>query len=167
MQARIRPLGRRRAADQWSHYAAAGVTLAETSARTGGGVRELAAHLRGKTAVFCGHSGVGKTSILRKLLADERFGRVGEVNAASGRGRHSTTGAVLLPGPEGSTWIDTPGVMNFNLLDVGRDGLLVHFPDLLRTSARCAADCSHNSPGCALRSLPRYESYRRIWDSLR
>ena len=151
----------------WSHYTAAGVTLAETSARTGNGVRGLAAHLRGKTAVFCGYSGVGKTSILRKLLADERFGRVGEVNAASGMGRHTTTGAVLLPGPEGSTWIDTPGIMNFNLLDVGREGLLAHFPELFKASARCAENCSHDSePGCALRSLPRYDSYRRIRGSL-
>jgi ribosome biogenesis GTPase / thiamine phosphate phosphatase len=153
-------------AKPWSHYAAAGAELVETSARTGDGVRELAAHLRGKTAVFCGHSGVGKTSILRKLLADEGFGRVGEVNAASGMGRHTTTGAVLLPGPEGSTWIDTPGIMNFNLLYVGREALLGHFPELFKASARCAADCSHDSPRCALRSLPRYESYRRLRASL-
>ncbi len=95
----------------WSSYAAAPVL--ECSAGAGQGLDALLAAVGGKTVGFCGHSGVGKTSLLRRLLGDESFGRVGTVNAALGKGRHTTTGAVLRPGPGGSSWIDTPGIMNF------------------------------------------------------
>jgi ribosome biogenesis GTPase / thiamine phosphate phosphatase len=151
----------------WSHYPAARVALIEASARSEAGVGELAKRLRGKTAVFCGHSGVGKTSLLRRLLKDENFGRIGAVNAGSGRGRHTTTGAVLLPGPDGSTWIDTPGIMSFGLIDVKRDDLLSHFPELAEAAARCAAGCRHEAEkGCALPGLPRCASYRQILGSI-
>ncbi len=102
------------AARPWTARARPGVTILETSAKAGRGVDELLSLLRGKTAAFCGHSGVGKTSLLRRLLGDDSFGRVGSVSALTDKGRHTTTGAVLLPGPEGSTWIDTPGIMNFS-----------------------------------------------------
>lgn len=101
------------AARPWLSYAPA-VTVLECSARTGAGEEPLRALALGKTVAFCGHSGVGKTSLLRRLLGDERFGRVGSISDATGKGRHTTTGAVLLPGPQGSTWIDTPGIMNFS-----------------------------------------------------
>ena len=151
----------------WFHYAAAGVVLLEASARSGDGASELAEHLRGKTAAFCGHSGVGKTSLLRLLLKDNGFGRVGEVNAASGKGRHTTTGAVLLSGTDGSTWIDTPGIMNFDLIDVSRSDLLSHFPELSKAAALCWAGCCHDAEkDCALRPLARFASYRQILSSL-
>ncbi|MBI3549677.1 MAG: ribosome small subunit-dependent GTPase A [Elusimicrobia bacterium] len=101
------------AARPWNSYASTGVTVLECSARIGDGVQALEALVRGKTVAFCGNSGVGKTSLLRRLLRDDTAGRVGAVNARSGMGRHTTTGAVLIPGPAGSTWIDTPGIMNF------------------------------------------------------
>lgn len=151
----------------WSHYPAAGVVVVETCARDGRGMDDLLALLRGKVAVFCGHSGVGKTSLLRRLLKDENYGRVGAVNQGSGKGRHTTSGAVLLPGPEGSSLIDTPGITNFGLIDVARDELLAHFPELHAAAVKCPADCVHDKePACALRTLPRYASYREILRSL-
>lgn len=99
----------------WRAYASPSVTVLETCAKTGRGVEELLALIRGKTAAFCGNSGVGKTSLLRRLVGDENYGRVGTVSAA-GKGRHTTTGAVMLPGPDDSVWIDTPGIMNFGVL---------------------------------------------------
>ncbi|HVA65556.1 MAG TPA: ribosome small subunit-dependent GTPase A [Elusimicrobiota bacterium] len=154
-------------AREWSHYPAAGVAVVETSAKGGSGLERLMALLQGKAVVFCGHSGVGKTSLLRRLLSDESYGRVGAVSAASDKGRHTTSGAVLLAGPDGSSFIDTPGVMNFGLLDVARGELLAHFPELHAAAAGCAADCAHDEePACALRALPRYASYREIRRSL-
>lgn len=151
----------------WSLYAAAGVTLVEACAKNGQGTTEIALLLKSKIAAFCGHSGVGKTSLLRRLLNDESYGRVGAVNESTGHGRHTTTGAVMLTGPDGSTFIDTPGIMNFGLLDVTRAGLLSHFPELLAAAARCPAACAHDQePGCALIGLPRHRSYRQILGSL-
>ncbi len=80
----------------------------EISAINGQGIDDLSVLLRGKVAAFCGNSGVGKTSLLRRLLNDENYGRVGAVNVSSGKGRHTTSGAVLLEGPGGSGLIDTP-----------------------------------------------------------
>ncbi len=152
----------------WSHYPDAGVTVIETSAHDGSGVDRLLTLLSGKTAAFCGHSWVGKTSLLRQLLADNDYGRVAAISAMSGKGRHTTSGAVLLAGPGASSLIDTPGVMNFGLIDIAADGLLVHFPELHKAAAGCAADCLHDAePDCALRALPRYGSYRAILSSLR
>lgn len=152
----------------WSHYPAAGVRVLEASAQAGDGTEELSALLRGKAAVFCGHSGVGKTTLLRRLLNDETYGRVGELSAASGKGRHTTTGAVLLNGPDGSSWIDTPGIMNFGLIDVKAEELLIHFPELYKAAESCAEGCSHDAePECALLKSPRHQSYRQIHAALR
>jgi len=152
----------------WLHYPEAGVALLEASARSGEGVDTLAALLRGKTAVFCGHSGVGKTSLLRRLIGDATFGRVGKLSGGTGMGRHTTTGAVLLPAAGGSTWIDTPGIMNFTLVGVEREGLLQHFPELARAAALCPKNCRHDEePGCFLPALPRWRSYRQILASLK
>ena len=103
------------AARPWKAYASSVVTVIETCARSGTGIEKLVSLLTSKTAAFCGNSGVGKTSLLRRLIGDEAYGRVGTVSAA-GKGRHTTTGAVMIPGPEGSIWIDTPGIMNFGVL---------------------------------------------------
>ncbi|MEK7858323.1 MAG: GTPase RsgA, partial [Elusimicrobiota bacterium] len=143
------------------------VALVETSATRQEGVDRLAARVRGKAAAFCGHSGVGKTSLLRRLLGDEAYGRVGAISTASGKGKHTTTGAILLPAEGGSTWIDTPGITNFGLVDVTRLDLLSHFPELARAAAGCGAGCLHEvEPSCALRGLPRRESYRQILGAL-
>ena len=151
----------------WAHYQAAGVAVVETSAREGAGIADLLKMLSGKAAAFCGHSGVGKTSLLRRLLADENYGRVGAVNESSGMGRHTTSGAMLLPGPEGCSLIDTPGVMNFGLIGIAQDELLAHFPELSDAAAACGTGCVHNGdPACALPALPRYASYHAIQRSL-
>ena len=151
----------------WAHYAAAGVSVVEVSARSGDGTDALTALLKGQTAVFCGHSGVGKTSLLRRLLGDEALGRVGELSGATGMGKHTTTGAVMLAAPDGAFWIDTPGIMNFTLVDLPREGLLRHFPELARAAAGCPEGCGHDAePGCALRGAPRLPSYRQILSSL-
>ncbi|MHB2026512.1 MAG: ribosome small subunit-dependent GTPase A [Elusimicrobiota bacterium] len=151
----------------WAHYPAAGVTVVETSVRDGRGTDRLSALLAGKVCAFCGHSGVGKTSLLRRLLGDENYGRVGALSQSGDKGRHTTSGAVLRSGPGGSSLIDTPGVMNFGLIDVSRGDLLSHFPELSEASARCGRDCRHDAEeACVLRSLPRHASYRHILSSL-
>jgi ribosome biogenesis GTPase len=130
-------------------------------------VEALASLIRGQTTAFCGHSGVGKTSLLRRLLGDDAMGRVGEISGGTGMGRHTTSGAVLLPAADGSLWIDTPGIMNFALVGVEKAGLLQHFPELAKAATGCPSECLHDGePGCALAGLPRLLSYRQILGSL-
>lgn len=151
----------------WSHYQSAGVTVVETCARTGLGLENLSALLSEKTTVFCGHSGVGKTALLRRLLNDPDYGRVNTISEKSGMGRHTTSGAVLIAGPNGADLIDTPGVTNFRLIDIEPEGLLAHYPELHAASENCGEECKHyQEPACALRALSRYDSYRATLNSL-
>ncbi|MFN7684142.1 MAG: ribosome small subunit-dependent GTPase A [Oligoflexia bacterium] len=152
----------------WSLYQVLGVEVREMSVRSGLGVDALRAELEGRRVVFCGHSGVGKTSLLR-ALTEQEIGRVGEVNESTGKGRHTTTSAVLISTPGNSLWIDTPGMRSFGLALVEPEELCRYFPEL--EEAVCdPKPCSHGSkeesPGCAARGLPRYESFCRIRQSL-
>ena len=156
------------ASKSWELYRALGLPVFEISSKTGAGLDALRSALTGRRVVFCGHSGVGKTSLLRELTGRD-IGRVGEVSDATGKGRHTTTSAVLLQGPGDSLWIDTPGIRAFGLLGVKPETLQQYFPEL--EAAACSAKpCSHGpeteNPGCAARGLPRYESFSRIRQSL-
>ena len=141
----------------WSAYPGA----LEVSASTGA-LGALPGLVAGKTTAFCGNSGVGKTSLLRRLLGDEAYGRVGAISGSTGKGRHTTTGALLLAGPAGASFIDTPGVMNFGLVGVTKANLLAHFPELAVAAKACAAGCAHDGAACALSGLPRHAGYLQL-----
>src|SRR5262245_51269807 len=79
------------------------------SAETGAGMAELLAGLHGRSTVLVGHSGVGKSSLLRKLIPDADAA-TGELSGKTRKGRHTTTSSRLYPLPEGGILIDTPGV---------------------------------------------------------
>lgn len=149
----------------WSIYKDIGYDLLEVSVRQATPLDTLLSKIAGKMVVFCGHSGVGKTSLLRVLLGSE-IGKVGKVNELTGKGRHTTTGAVLLEGPSQSKWVDTPGIRAFGLLNISPETLSLHFPEFQNLSCE-QEECIHREePNCAARNLPRYPSYRRILDSL-
>jgi ribosome biogenesis GTPase len=149
----------------WKVYQDLGYSVFEISSKKGIRIEEFSQEIEGKTVVFCGHSGVGKTSLLRALLKSD-IGKVGEVNEVTGKGRHTTTGAVLLGGPKNSRWIDTPGVKEFGLPHVDPDQLAQYFPEF--HGLACGQSlCSHlNEEGCLAKSFARYSSYRRILESL-
>jgi ribosome biogenesis GTPase / thiamine phosphate phosphatase len=151
--------------EPWEIYRKLGYEVLEASAREGRGIPALKARLEGRLVVFCGHSGVGKTSLLNALLGTSK-GKVGDVSEITGKGRHTTSSAVLIGGPGTSRWVDTPGVREFGLTDVKAEELLRFFPEL--DGLPCAQDlCRHvGEPGCAATSEPRYASYRRIHESL-
>ncbi len=120
------------------------------SATTGNGVDTLQAHLEpGVTAAFIGSSGVGKSSLANRLQDDTRQ-RTSPVGP-EGKGRHTTVRRELITLPQGGVLIDTPGLREFGLAEVGH-GLDIVFADVLEIARMCHyADCSHTSePGCAV-----------------
>ncbi|MFI5487438.1 MULTISPECIES: ribosome small subunit-dependent GTPase A [Micromonospora] len=138
--------------------------------------------LAGRVSVMVGHSGVGKSTLVNRLVP-EAARAVGEVSAI-GRGRHTSTSAVALrlpPAPAGDAdgdpgWIiDTPGVRSFGLAHVSADSLLHGFPDLVEGTVDCPANCPHTAeaPDCGLdawvaagKADPRrLASYRRLLTS--
>lgn len=137
-----------------------------------GPVREV---LRGRTSVLLGHSGVGKSTLVNALVPGA--GRTtGEVNDVTGRGRHTSTSALMLRLADGSGWIvDTPGIRSFGLGHVDPRHLIEAFPDLVAVTPGCPRGCRHEAtePECALDEAvaegrldpARVESYRRLLGS--
>ncbi|MDA0637318.1 ribosome small subunit-dependent GTPase A [Nonomuraea sp. MCN248] len=135
----------------------------------GGSLDELREHLKGRLSVLVGHSGVGKSTLVNVLVPDANRA-VSQVNAVTGRGRHTSTSAVALELPEGGWIIDTPGVRSFGLAHVSVETVLAAFPDLVEGTLTCPKGCSHLTEGCALDSwvaaghadLARLRSLRRL-----
>lgn len=132
-----------------STYRALGVPWVVT--QRGGDMSALRDQLDGRTSVLLGHSGVGKSTLVNAIVPDA--GReVGHVNAVTGRGRHTSTSALMLRLP-GTGWIiDTPGIRTFGLAHVEPERLIVSFPDLEEATAECPRGCSHaaEEPECGL-----------------
>lgn len=157
-------------------YEAAGIPVLRTSALTGAGIDPLAAVLAGRDAVVVGHSGVGKSSLLARLVPGLEV-RVREVNAVTGRGRHTTSTATLVRTPDDGSIVDTPGIRAYGLVGTDERDLARHFTEFRPFLGRCGfEDCGHETePRCAVReavdrgeiSEGRYEGYLRIRESLR
>lgn len=112
-----------------SHYNALDVKTLQTSVTTGEGIAELRELLAGRVTVLAGHSGVGKSSLIRSIQPQLDL-RVGEVSAYTDKGRHTTTSARRYVLDYGGAVIDTPGVKVFGLWGVTHENLLEFFPDL-------------------------------------
>ncbi len=114
---------------------------------------DLAQLLDGRVSVLVGHSGVGKSTLVNRFVPDAARA-TGAVSAA-GKGRHTTTGAIALPLPDGRGWvIDTPGVRSFGLAHVTPDDIPAAFDDLAAAIEDCPRGCGHlgppADPECAL-----------------
>jgi len=128
----------------------------------------IRARLAGRTSVLLGHSGVGKSTLMNRLVADA--GRqTGGVNQVTGRGRHTSTSALMLALPGGGHIIDTPGIRSFGLAHVEADHLIGAFPELHDLTLSCPRGCSHaeGAPECGLDEappnlVPRVVSFRRL-----
>lgn len=146
---------------------AAGVDVVTTSAEQGDGLDELLAHvLPGRTLVLLGPSGAGKSTLIN-ALAGHDVQSTGDVRAADGRGRHTTTSRELVPLPNGAVLMDTPGVRGFGLFDADQ-GMGEMFGDLEELFGKCRfSDCAHDQePGCAVRAALDDESLdTRRWAS--
>ncbi|MGJ7458017.1 small ribosomal subunit biogenesis GTPase RsgA [Halomonas sp. RA08-2] len=158
-------------------YEALGYPVVTTTTEREDGLDALHARLAERTSVFVGQSGVGKSSLIGRLLPDEEL-RIGALSKDSRKGTHTTTTARLytLPSAEGAELIDSPGIREFGLGHLDEQQVaegFIEFRDLL---GHCRfRDCRHRQePGCALLEAlergkvhpERFASYRRILDSL-
>jgi ribosome biogenesis GTPase len=131
----------------------------------------LLAALKGQWSVLIGHSGVGKSTLVNRIVP-EAARAVGAVSAI-GKGRHTSTSAVALPLPDEDGWIvDTPGVRSFGIAHVDPGNVLHGFPELVDATANCPPNCDHLglSGDCGLDALVaaggadprRVASFRRL-----
>lgn len=151
----------------------AGVPVIVTSSLSGDGLAELKRLLLGKTAVFVGQSGVGKSTLANAI--DPAIGAVTQaVSAKTGEGRHTTTGSSLYRWAPDSYLIDTPGIRSLGVETIPKDELSLLFPEFAAHAAACRFnDCRHlDEPRCAVRQAlgeagtaterRRYASYVRM-----
>ena len=130
---------------------AVGVPVLVTASLAEDGLDALAPYLRpGRTVAFIGSSGVGKSTMINRLLGEAR--RTTGGLRGDDRGRHTTTSREIFQLPGGALLLDTPGMREMGMWDA-QAGIDQTFTDVLELAAQCRfADCTHTSePGCAVR----------------
>jgi len=155
-------------------YEEAGYRVLHTSTKLAHGLEPLREQLSQHTSIFVGESGVGKSSIIRHLLPEKEI-RVGEVSASSGKGKHTTTAAMLYHLKDGGDLIDSPGVREFGLSQVETKSLAACFKEFRDYIGLCKFhNCTHQSePKCAVKEAVaskkihqrRYDNYISIMGS--
>ncbi|HEU5163854.1 MAG TPA: ribosome small subunit-dependent GTPase A [Thermoanaerobaculia bacterium] len=152
-------------------YRALGIPIVLCSSESREGLEELRQRLLGRLAVFVGHSGVGKSSLI-KALKPEITVRVGKIRARTGTGRHTTTRSTLYDLGGETRIIDTPGIREFGLWQVDPRELRYYFPEIQDRALECRFnDCLHDQePECAVKAavekgeIPseRYANYLKM-----
>lgn len=130
----------------------------------------LAETLHGRVSALVGHSGVGKSTLVNRLVPDAALA-TGEVSAV-GKGRHTSVAAVALPLPDGGWVIDTPGVRSFGLAHITAGDIVSAFGEFAEAAEECPSNCGHlgppEDPDCMLDEVPekrRLQSLRRLLKS--
>lgn len=160
--------------DAWCYlYRSIGYNVIEISAETGIGLADLEDLLHNKTTLLSGNSGVGKSTIINKILPNLNL-RTAEISTTHDTGMHTTTFSEMFPLPQGGYLIDTPGVKGFGTIDFDRNEVAHFFPEIFEISQDCRfGNCTHtHEPGCAVLqavndaqiSQSRYNSYLSILD---
>jgi len=149
-------------------YETVGYKCVAVSAETGEGMDELMEMLRDRITLLSGHSGVGKSTIINRLLPGVNL-RTAEISDAHNTGMHTTTFSEMLPLPGGGYIIDTPGIKGFGTFDMEPEELTSYFKEIFRFSKDCRfSNCTHtHEPGCAVLkavedhyiAASRYQSY--------
>ena len=149
-------------------YETIGYQCLQVSAETGEGVDALKALLPGKITLLSGNSGVGKSTLINRLVPGVNL-RTAEISDAHNAGQHTTTFSEMIP-LEGGGWaMDTPGIKGFGTFDMEPEELTSYFKEIFHFSKDCRfSNCTHtHEPGCAVLkaledhyiSQSRYQSY--------
>lgn len=133
-------------------YQSCGYNTFRISARTGEGVEVLTEAMRDHINLVSGHSGVGKSTLINRIIPGLDI-KTAATSDYHRKGRHTTTFAEMHRIPQGGFIIDTPGIKGFGLVDIPKDELNHHFPEMFRLLPECKFhNCLHlNEPGCAVR----------------
>ncbi len=160
--------------EEWKEiYRIAGYNVMCISTVTDYNMDELKRQLVGKVAAFSGNSGVGKTSIIKKITDNESL-KTSEISKSFHKGQHTTTFAEMYETPNGGNIIDTPGVKAFGLLDMKSEEISQYFPEIFKYSSDCQYNnCTHShEPKCNVikaveeGKIPfsRYQNYLSFMD---
>ena len=152
-------------------YRALGYEVARTSCKGPPGVAELEPRVAGRTSILVGQSGVGKSSLINRLVPD-RAVQTGALSRVTGKGTHTTTTTMLYRLPGGGSLIDSPGVWEFGLWRLEPEQIAAGFREFAPWLGACRFnDCRHDSePGCAVKAAVaagdiadwRYAAYLRL-----
>jgi ribosome biogenesis GTPase len=152
-------------------YTSIGYPCLNVSARTEEGVEALREELKDKITLLSGHSGVGKSTLINKLIPGVNL-RTGDISAYHNKGMHTTTFSEMIPLPQGGYIIDTPGVKGFGTIEMEEAEIAHYFPEMFNHISGCKFNnCSHrHEPGCAVIQAvsegkivgSRYQSYLSI-----
>lgn len=156
-------------------YTGLGYPVLTTSIQDPASIENLRNELKDRVSVFIGPSGVGKTSLL--TTAEPSIERkIREVSDYSGKGKHTTTFAELIPLESGGFLADTPGIRELGLVNIEKAELSHYFPEMAEAGRHCKFyNCTHNhEPGCNVMDAfekgeihaERYNSYLNILESL-
>lgn len=156
-------------------YGNCGCPLHMISVKKGQGLDELREHLRGRTTVLAGPSGVGKSSLTNALQSDVAM-ETGEISKKLKRGRNTTRHAQIVPLDDTSFLMDTPGFTAFDLAGLKKEELRLYYPEFAPHNDKCYyAGCAHlGEPDCAVKlalglgEIPqiRYDNYAAIYSEL-
>ncbi len=152
-------------------YESIGYPCVKICARTGEGLAQLTDLMAGKVTLLSGHSGVGKSTIINKIVPDLKL-KTGEISEYHNKGMHTTTFSEMILLPKGGYVVDTPGIKGFGTIDMEGAEISHYFPEIFKFSHDCRFNnCTHrNEPGCAVMkavenqyiSQSRYRSYLNI-----
>lgn len=156
-------------------YTALEYPLFQVSALKNVGLDQLTRFLDNRKSILAGHSGVGKSSILNRILPDSDI-RTSEISQATGRGKHTTSHVELFHLPTGGFVVDTPGLKVLGLWQLEKEDLPGYYPEFEPFAPDCRfSSCRHiHEPDCAIKAAVarndifplRYNNYVQIYGSL-
>jgi len=156
-------------------YQHLGITCHFVSVQRGQGIEELSADLEGKSTLFSGPSGVGKSSLINVLTNSRQV--VGSISDKYLTGKHTTSAAILIPLSAGGSIIDSPGIRELAIWELGMEELPFYFEEFMPFVSQCRyATCTHShEPACGVKKAvqdgaideERYVSYLNILESLK
>jgi ribosome biogenesis GTPase len=141
----------------------AGYPVVPIAAKAGIGVESLLPLLAARVSVLAGHSGVGKSRLVRTLVPERQDVRVGELSEKMGRGKHTTRHTELIPLPGGGLLADSPGFTYLEFQDIVKWDLAKFFPEFAPFAPNCRfSDCLHDKePDCAVRAAVECDTIAR------